>query len=111
MFERVRQGAVDVIRGDEALVADNLPRPAQLLDACFAGGIPRVVLDLEGVPLMDGKGLEWVLDTHERLLDRGSGLRIVVNQSLCREILQLTGVAEQCQVYGDLTSAVASFIQ
>jgi anti-anti-sigma factor len=111
MFERVRQGAVDVLRGDEALVADNLPRPAQLLDACFTAGIPRVVLDLESVPLMDSKGLEWVLDTHDRLLDRGSSLRIVANQSLCREILQLTGVAEKCQVYGDLTSAVASFIQ
>ena len=111
MFERVRQGAVDVIRGDEALIADNLPRPAQLLDACFAGGIPRIVLDLESVPLLDSKGLEWVLDTHERLLDRGSGLRIVANDGLCREILQLTGVSEQCEVYNDLTSAVASFIQ
>jgi hypothetical protein len=45
------------------------------------------------------------------LLDRGSGLRIVANQSLCREVLQLTGVAEQCPIYNDLTSAIASFIQ
>ena len=111
MFERVRQGAVDVIRGDEALVADNLPRPAQLLDACVAGGVARVVLDLENVPLLDSKGLEWLLDAHARLLDRGNGLRVVANQSLCREILHLTGVADRCPVYNDLTSAVASFIQ
>ena len=111
VVERVRQGAVDVIRGDEALVADNLPRPSQLLDSCLAAGIPRVVLDLENVPLVDSKGLEWLLDSQDRLLDRCNGLRVVANQSLCREIMELTGVAEQCQVYSDLTSAVASFIE
>ena len=111
MFERIRQGAVDVIRGDEPLVADYLPRAMQLFDACLGNGIPRVVIELENVPLIDSRGLEWLLDAHDRLLDRGSGLRIVANQSLCREVLQLTGVAEQCPIYNDLTSAIASFIQ
>ena len=65
MFERQRQGTVDVIRCAEALIEDHLDQLSGLLAACLETGQPRAVLDLHMVPLMDSSGLERLLDARE----------------------------------------------
>ena len=111
MFERTQQGAVDLVRGDEPLNADFVPRVTQLLQECCLRGQPRVVLDLENVPLMDSAGLEMLLDVQEDFQKRGGALKLAVRNTLCREILAVTGVGSQFEIYPEAASAVGSFVQ
>jgi anti-anti-sigma factor len=111
MFERTRQGAVDLIAGDDPINVDFAPQVLGLLEECGHRGQPRVVLDLERVPLVDSAGLEMLLDVQEDYQQRGGALKLAVRHSLCREILALTGVGRHFEVYTEAASAVASFVQ
>jgi len=111
MFERSKQGAVDVVRGDDPLNVDFVPRVLQLLQECGAHGQPRAVLDLAGVPLIDSAGLEMLLDVQEDFQRRGGALKLAVRSSLCREILSVTGVGGHFEIYPEAASAVGSFVQ
>jgi len=109
MFERQRTGAVDVIRGGEPLNHQEVAALASLFDACVATGQPRIVLDLERVPLIDSAGLELLLDCQEKCAARGGALKLAAPTPLCRDILTVTDVLSRFQVYQDSLSAVRSF--
>jgi len=111
MFERTRQGAVDLVRGDDPLNADFAPRVRQLLEACCVRGQPHAVLDLESVPLIDSAGLEMLLDVQEDFQRRGGALKLATRNTLCHEILTVTGVGSQFEIYPEAASAVGSFVQ
>ena len=111
MFARNKQGAVDVVSGDDPLSADYVPRVLRLLQECGAKGQPRAVLDLDRVPLIDSTGLEMLLDVQEDFQRRGGTLKLAVRSPLCREILNVTGVGGHFEVYPEAASAVGSFVQ
>ena len=111
MFARSRQGAVDVVYGDDPINADHVPRVLRLLQECGAQGQPRAVLDLDHVPLIDSAGLEMLLDVQEDFQRRGGTLKLAVRNQLCREILTVTGVGSQFETYPEAASAVGSFSQ
>jgi anti-anti-sigma factor len=111
MFERTRQGAVDVVSGDDPVNADHVPRVLPLLEQCGAHGQPRVVFDLGRVPLIDSAGLEMLLDVQEDFQRRGGALKLAVGNALCREILSVTGVGGHFEIFPEATSAVGSFVQ
>jgi anti-anti-sigma factor len=111
MFARNRQGAVDVISGNDALNADSVPSVLQLLLDCGAHGQPHAVLDLAHVPLVDSAGLEMLLDVQGDFQRRGGTLKLAVGSGLCREILSVTGVGSHFEVFSEATSAVGSFVQ
>jgi anti-anti-sigma factor len=111
MFERAKQGAVDVVHGDDPLNAEFVPRVLQLLEECGAHGQPRAVLDLGNVPLVDSAGLEMLLDVQEGFQRRGGALKLAVRNTLCREILSVTGVGAHFEIFPDAASAVGSFVQ
>jgi anti-anti-sigma factor len=111
MFNRTKQGAVDVVYGDDPLNVDHVPRVLQLLQECGSRGQPRVVLDLERVPLLDSAGLEMLLDVQEECQRRGGALKLAAGRALCHEILSVTGVGAHFEVFPDAASAVGSFVQ
>jgi len=111
MFERSRQGAVDVLHGSDPLNADHADKVRRLLAACGTHGQPRVVLDLEQVPLIDSAGLEMLLDAQEDFQRRGGSLKLACRNALCREILAVTGVGRHFEIHTDMASAVGSFSQ
>ncbi len=111
MFERVTQGAVDVIQGDAPLNVERTDEVALLLEGCLAGGRPYVVLDLDGVPLLDGAGLELLLDFQERLQQLGGALKLAGVNPLCRDILEATGIRGSFEVFPEALSAVGSFVR
>jgi anti-anti-sigma regulatory factor len=100
MFARTKQGAVDVVYGDDPLNEDNAPRVQRLLDEC--GG---------HVPLIDSTGLEMLLDVQEGFQRRGGTLKLAVRSPLCREILSVTGVGRHFEMFPEAASAVGSFVQ
>jgi anti-anti-sigma factor len=111
MFERTRQGAVEVIRGDQPLSLDYVPKVAELIAGCEQHGQPRVVFDLTDVQLIDSSGLELLLDAQESFTRCGGQMKLVAPKGLCREILGVTGVGRRFEVFGDTSSAVGSFVK
>ena len=111
MFKHTQQGAVDLISGDDPIDAQNLEALQKVLDGCVRNGQPRIVLDLESVPLLDSVGLEFLLDTLDACTDRGGTLRIAAPNGLCRDIFKVTGVSEQFEFFENTLSALGSFAQ
>jgi len=109
VFERQRQGTVDVVRCTEAIIEEHLDELSSLLEACVESGQPRAVLDLHMVPLMDSSGLEKLLEIQEKFDRVGGGLKLAAPNDLCREILACTGLLDQVEVFSDVKTAVGSF--
>lgn len=111
MFERIQQGAVDLIRGDLPLSGEHVEQVRDLLGECLQHGQPYVVLDMEKVPLLDSAALELLLDFREEFQRLGGTLKLAGPNPLCDEILSVTGVAAEFEVFPEATSAVGSFVR
>jgi anti-anti-sigma factor len=109
MFEVVRHGAVQVISGDQPISGDQVEELATTLRGCLANGQPFSVLNLQRIPLMDSAALELLLDAHQAHEARGGMLKLAGANSLCRDILRITRVADWFEMFTDVKSAVGSF--
>jgi anti-anti-sigma factor len=110
MFEHKRQGAIDVIGGGERISGEHVAELAAAFDECVKRGQPRVVLDLQGVALVDSAGLELLLATQEEYQRTGGALKLANPGALCAEVLKVTGVGAKFEVFSDSGSAVRSFL-
>lgn len=111
MFERTRTGAVHILRGNDPFTLQNTKEIAALLDECFAGGQPRIVFDLEKIPLIDSAGLELLLDYQDRCLQSGGVMKLAAPTPLCNEILTITDLNSHIDVFPDSLAAIGSFVQ
>jgi anti-sigma B factor antagonist len=111
MFTCNKQGGVFVISGSAPLNGSHVAEAAALFDQCVSGGQPRIVLNLQGIPLIDSSGLELLLDVGERCQNRGGALVLAAPSPLCRDILRVAGLPSQIAVFDDATSAAGVFSQ
>lgn len=111
MFEKTRQGAVDVVSGSDALNAGNIEAARGTLISCTTSGRPRLVFDMQHVPLVDSAGLEVLLETRQTCCDRGGLMHLSGVNPLCRDILRVTGLDSEFEIFDDVVSAVGSFAQ
>src|SRR6476659_972076 len=110
MFEQKRQEAVDVIGGGERIAGDRVAELATQLNACADHGQPHVVLDLQGVAVIDSAGLELLLDAQEKYQRLGGALKLANPGTLFREVLKATGVGARFEIFPDTRGAVRSFV-
>lgn len=110
MFDLSRQGAVDILQGSAPIDAHAVEALDALAADPLARAMPKLVFDLSAVPLLDSKGLEWLIETHRRCLEQGGHLRVAAPTPLCRDILDVTGLAEELDVFADTVAAVGSFV-
>lgn len=111
MYKHTRQGAVEIIQGDEPLNLDRIADIEKLLEACEQTGQPRIVFNLAYVPLIDSSGLELLLDLRDRCLKKGGAVKLAGPNHLCDEILRITGLIDKFEVYDDAVAAAGSFSQ
>lgn len=111
MFERSRHGAVDVIAIRDPLNADSAQEMGPVVDDVLGRGQPRLVIDLERVPLINSDGLEFLVELHERSRRRGGAVKLSSPTPLCRDILVITGLDAQFEIFSEMISAVGSFSQ
>ena len=111
MFELEKHGAVHVISGDEPLNTDFVDQVAGLLDKCLLGGLPRVVVDLKKVPLIDSAGMEWLLDSRDKCRQSGGDLKLAAPNRLCEDILFVAGVDQEIEVVAEILPAIGSFVR
>lgn len=111
MFESSKQGAVHLVTGDCPLNLEGVGNARRVLEECLSKGQPRVVLQMQGVALLDSAGLELLLDIRDACLRRGGALQLAAPNPLCRDILRATGLTGQFSVYDDAIAAMGSFAQ
>ena len=109
MFERTKQGAVNIILGSEPVDATHAESVATLIDDCMRQPMPRVVFDMALVPKLDGRGLELLLDANDQLQERGGAMKLAAPCQLCSDILRVTGVDRQIDIYKNVATAIRSF--
>src|SRR4051812_11651457 len=110
MFEHKCQGAVDVISGGDRISGEYVAALGSLLETRVERGQPQLVLDLQGVALIDSAGLELLLDFQEKCQRMGGALKLANVGVLCREVLKATGVGARFEIFRDSGGAVRSFV-
>jgi anti-anti-sigma factor len=111
MFQQKCQGAVDVISGGDRISGDHVAELSKLFEARLERGQPHIVLDFQGVALIDSAGLELLMDVQEKCQRMGGALKLAGLAALCREVLKATGVGARFEIFHDSGSAVRSFVQ
>lgn len=109
MFERTTEGAVDLIRGDDPINVEYVDKLRALLQESAGRGQPFVVLDLEKIPLVDSAGLELLLEYHEKFQRLGGAMKLSGANTLCEDILTITGVGACFEMFTEPLSALGSF--
>ena len=104
-----QHGAITTVQPTLPLQADTIEQLNNQLQAQLRGGVPQVVIDLSETPLIDGAGLEWILDLDETCCRLGGCVRLCAASELCRDILRITSVGAQVQQFDNLTEALGSF--
>ena len=111
MFTHKCQGAVDVIGGGDRIAGEHVAELAKVLESRLEYGQPQIVLDMQGVAVIDSAGLELLLDAQEKCMRLGGALKLANLGALCREVLKATGVSSRFEVFRDTGSAIRSFVQ
>ena len=71
---------------------------------------PRVVVVLKEVQYVDSIALEGLADASDELSTRAMQLKLVQVPSICRETIELTGLAGRFQFFDEVQDAVKSFL-
>ena len=111
MFPVEKQGAVSVVRPQVPIAGDMCQAFANAALTGLGTGRPMLVVDFHGVPLVDSAGLETLVELRERLEARGGAVKLAAVNSLCSDILRVTGVGDRFEQHHQVKSAVGSFAE
>jgi len=111
MFKQTTQGAINIVSGDDVLNEETVESAASVTRDCIHNGQPRLVFNLENVPLIDSDGLAFLLDTRDECAGRGGTLKLAAPNALCTDILKVTGIDSQLEIFDDVVKAAGSFVQ
>jgi len=101
-----RGRAVLALRGDVDIAT--APMLRQRLLELAVGDRPRVVVDLDGVDLLDSSGLGVLVGALKRYRTRGGDIVIVCNDLRLLEIFSLTGLTSAFKMYPSVSAALAA---
>lgn len=111
MFQHTKQGAVTILSGDDVLADEFVEDAANTVLECMTNGQPRLVFNMEKIPLIDSEGLNFLIETRDMCATRGGAFKLASPNSLCRDILRITGTDSQLEVFKDSIQASGSFAQ
>jgi anti-anti-sigma factor len=106
-----KQGAVCVVRPQVPLAGENCAKVRAAALNGLGSGRPMLVIDLQQTPLMDGAGLETLVELREKIEARGGSVKLAAVNPLCADILHATGVGDKFEQYSVVKSAVGSFAE
>lgn len=105
-----RVGTVDVLKPHGPLADDDAGVFMETVKTRLSGANPRFVVDLGEVPYLDSRGIEGLVDIARDLQQRGGRLRLASVAQTCREVLDITGHADEVEFFQDSQDAVRSFL-
>jgi len=105
-----RQGAVLVLKPEGALVEQDCALFKGRMTEAMSASLGRFVVDLSGVPFVDSRGLETLVELTESLGESGQALRLCSANKTVREVLELTELTPMFEHFEDANTAVRSFL-
>jgi anti-sigma B factor antagonist len=109
-IQEQRHGAVTVLRPQGPLAAADADQFMHRVKEVMQKSLGRFVVDCTEVPFVDSRGLEVLKETTEQLGEGGQSLRLCGANETVREVLELTNLSRLFEHYGDVNSAVRSFL-
>ncbi len=107
---RSRNGSVEVIGPQGPIQRGDLDELQAALRTGLADRGGRLVLDVSRVPYMDSAALELLLELATDRRGAGGALKLAAITPTCREILDLTGLLGEFEVFETPEDAVRSFL-
>src|SRR5207244_2792840 len=105
-----QQGAVTVAKPEGALNTVEADSFRAKLSEAATAALGRIVVDASAIPFLDSRGIEALLDVGEALSAGGRSLKLCAANPTVREVLELTGLADQFEFFADVNAAVRSFL-
>src|SRR5438552_10448796 len=100
------KGAVKVLRPKGPLSLADAEQFKKCATEAAGTAMGRVVIDASGIPYVDSRGLEVLVELGETLSQSGQTLKLCqVNETL-REVFDLTNVSGALEQYEDVNAAV-----
>ncbi len=109
MFNLHRQGAIDVLTCQVPIVSDHVDALSRAANTVLDKGIPDWIIDLQQVPLIDSRGLEFLLNLRDLSLEKMGTMKLASPNPLVRDIFAVTGLEREFEIFPCLTSATGSF--
>jgi len=104
-----KQGSVTVVAPRVAMLESSLDDVDRSVAPLLRDRPSFLVIDLNEVPLIDSKGLEYLLDVQDQAVRFGGEVKLSNANALCRDILSVTGVDRYVSLFGDTITALGSF--
>ena len=111
MIETSRQGTVTIFQSAERFNSEIREELDGVAAECLPSSVPLAVINLETTQIIDSAGLEFLLDFAEQLKNRGGALKLAAPNNLCAEIMEITGVQDELEVFENVNQAVRSFVK
>jgi anti-anti-sigma factor len=105
-----RLGSVTVVSPRAAITEGEVDEFTALLEDYRHKCNGRLVLEFSQVPFIDSRAIEVLWDFADRQHGTGQTAKLAAVPELCREILELTGIAPQLDLFDSAESAVRSFL-
>jgi anti-anti-sigma factor len=100
-------GHVVILNIKGELTEDTLAAFEQSVDRCLLEkAVIDLVLNLEQVPLVDSKALEYLLDLQDRLAERMGQVKLLRCDENVRKILEITHLEATFETYKDVPESV-----
>ena len=103
-------GTVTSLAPAGPITSDDRRQLLEALNRILASPNPRLVIGMGEVPYVDSSGLELFLDIAHDLRGRGLPLKLADLTTTCREILDLTEMLKEFELYNTVEDAVRSFL-
>ena len=103
-------GAVTVLKPIGPLVGDEATRFRARALEMASSNLGRIVVDAAGIPFLDSRGIEALVEVTEELGLSGRSLKLCSINAMIREVLELTGWSDAFEYFADVNSGVRSFL-
>ena len=104
------QGAVTVLSPKGPLIGDDADEfRARMLEA-LRETRGRAVLDASGIPMVDSRALEALVEVNQELASTGRALKLCGANETLRHVLELTELAPLFEHFADANAAARSFL-
>jgi anti-sigma B factor antagonist len=105
-----RQGAVTVLKPEGPLIDKDAADFKSRAGVVIRDSMGRLVLDMSGIPFVDSKGLEVMVDLAEEMAGQGQALKLSAIGKTVREVLEITELVSHFDHFEDVNSAIRSFL-
>jgi len=111
-MHHTKSGAVDVLDLGGPLNKDTVRAFIESVQVhCYGQGQPRAVVNMHEATLLDSSGMEALLDMQDEFERRGGAIKLAAPTPLCRDILRISGLLRDFEVFDTVNRAVGSFAQ